>query len=146
MNPDLTYVEADVDGEHWMIAEPCALKLKDQKHAVTEIRKISGKDIVGAHVTNPVTGMKIPVFPASFVSPDTGTGIVMSVPSHAPFDWMALKELQDKNHPGAKDIKPVSLISVEGFGEHPAVEMCKKLNCKDTKDPKTRERPAGLSE
>ncbi len=142
VNPDLTYVEADVDGEHWMIAEPCVLKLKDQKHNVTEIRKISGKDIVGADVTNPVTGMKIPVFPASFVSPDTGTGIVMSVPSHAPFDWMALKELQDKNHPGAKDIKPVSLIAVEGFGEHPAVEMCKKLNCKDTKDPKTEEATA----
>src|SRR3990172_2423199 len=66
----------------------------------------------------------------------------MSVPSHAPYDWMALKELQDKNHPEAKDIKPISLISVEGFGEHPAIDMCKKLNCKDTKDPKVEEATA----
>ncbi len=139
VNPDLTYIEADVDGEHWMITEQCALKLRDQKHNVTEIRKIPGKEIVGAHVTNPVTGNKIPVFPAHFVTPDTGTGIVMSVPSHAPYDWMALKELQDKNYPEAKDIKPISLISAEGYGEHPAIDACKKLNCKDTKDPKVEE-------
>jgi leucyl-tRNA synthetase len=139
VNPDLTYVEADVDGEHWMITEQCAKKLQDQKHTVTELRRISGKEITGAHVTNPVTGNKIPVLPAHFVTPDTGTGIVMSVPSHAPFDWMALKELQDKNYPETKDIKPISLITVEGYGEHPAIDACKKLGCKDTKDPKVEE-------
>ena len=139
VNPELTYVEANVDGEHWVISEPCLRKLKDQKHKVEEIKKISGKEIVGAKVTNPVTGDKIPVFPATFVTADTGTGIVMSVPSHAPYDWMALKELQAKDYPGAKEIKPISLITVDGFGEHPAVEMCEKLKCKDTKDPKVEE-------
>lgn len=139
VNPELTYIEADVDGEHWMITEQCARKLADQKHAVKEIRKISGKEIVGAHVTNPVTGTKIPVFPATFVTADTGTGIVMSVPSHAPYDWMALKELQDKNYTGAKEVKPISLIDVEGFGEHPAVEICAKMGIKNASDAKLEE-------
>ncbi|MCI0614331.1 class I tRNA ligase family protein, partial [bacterium] len=139
VNPDLTYVEADVDGEHWMITEQCARKLADQKHTVKEIRKISGKQIIGAHVTNPMTGIKIPVFPATFVTADTGTGIVMSVPSHAPYDWIALKELQDKNYPGAKEIKPISLITVEGFGEHPAVEICTKMGIKNASNAKLEE-------
>jgi len=142
VNPEITYVEVDVNGEHWVVTEQCARKLKDQKHNVTEIRKISGKEIVGANVTNPVTGNKVPVFPASFVTADTGTGIVMSVPSHAPYDWMALKELQDKNYSGAKEAKPVSLISVEGFSEHPAIEICIKMNIKDTKDAKLEEATA----
>ncbi len=142
VNPELTYVEAEVDGEHWMISEPCMKKLADQKHKVEEIRKISGKEIIGANVTNPVTGNKIPVFPATFVEAETGTGIVMSVPSHAPYDWMALKELQAADYSGASEIKPISLITVEGFGEHPAIEMCEKLGTKDTKDPKVEEATA----
>jgi len=137
VNPELTYVEADVDGEHWMITEQCVHKLRDQKHTVTEIRKVSGNEIVGTNVTNPVTGTKLPVLPAHFVTADTGTGIVMSVPAHAPYDWMTLKELQDKGQ--AKDVKPISLISVEGFGEHPAVEMCAKMGIKSTADAKIEE-------
>ena len=46
VNPDLTYIEADVDGEHWMISQPCLAKLKDQKHTVTELRKITGKELI----------------------------------------------------------------------------------------------------
>jgi len=136
VNPDLTYVEVDVDGEHWMVSEPCIQKLKDQKHTVKELRKISGKELVGSTATNPVTGDTVPVFPAKFVTPGTGTGIVMSVPSHAPYDWIALKELQDANYEGAKEVKPISLIAVDGMGEHPAVETCEKMNIKNSKDPK----------
>jgi len=138
-NPEITYIEADVDGEHWIITEQCFKKLADQKHTITEIKKIPGKELVGTHVSNPVTGIKIPVLPATFVTPDTGTGIVMSVPSHAPYDWVALKELQDANYPGAKDVKPISLISAEGYGEHPAIEVCTKMGIKNSNDAKLEE-------
>ncbi len=135
VNPEITYIEANVDGEHWMITEASMRKLADQKHKITEIRKITGKELVGTQVTNPVTGQKIPVFAASFVTAETGTGIVMSVPSHAPYDWAALKEL-------GKDIKPISLITVEGFGEHPAVEICQKMGINNAKNPKLEEATA----
>ncbi|VVB81442.1 Leucine--tRNA ligase [uncultured archaeon] len=141
-NPELTYIEAEVDGEHWIISEPCLKKLADQKHNIKEIKKMLGKEIVGANVTNPVTGTKIPVLPATFVTEDTGTGIVMSVPSHAPYDWMALKELQDANYPEAKELKPISLITAEGFGEHPAIETCTKMGIKSARDEKLEEATA----
>lgn len=136
VNPELTYVEATVDGEHWIVAEPCIAKLQDQKHKVAEIKKISGKEITGM-VKNPVTGHDVPILPAHFVSKDTGSGIVMSVPAHAPFDYAALKELQAKGQ--GKDIKPISLVAVEGFGECPAVEICTKMGIHDTKNPKLEE-------
>src|SRR3989344_5252207 len=51
----------------------------------------------------------------------------MSVPAHAPYDYMALKDLD-------KDLYPISLISVEGYGEFPAVEICEKMGIKDQYD------------
>jgi leucyl-tRNA synthetase len=35
-----------------------------------------------------------------------------------------------------KQIKPISIIKVEGFGEFPAVEIVDKMSIKDQKDPK----------
>jgi len=49
---------------------------------------------VGKTVKNPVTGKEVPILPATFVDPDVATGIVMSVPAHAPYDWIALEDLK----------------------------------------------------
>ena len=46
------------------------------------------------------------------------SGMVMSVPAHAPFDYIALRDLQQAGK--YKDIKPIPLIKVEGYGEVPA--------------------------
>jgi leucyl-tRNA synthetase len=64
-----------------------------------------------------------------------GTGVVTSVPSDAPDDYVALKALQDKPDFAAKyDITPdmvdypvVPIISIEGYGDASAVYMCEKL-------------------
>ena len=50
----------------------------------------------GRLVENPMTNLFIPILPASFVKMDEGSGIVMSVPAHAPFDMQALKEIKLK--------------------------------------------------
>ncbi|MBW2969643.1 leucine--tRNA ligase [Candidatus Woesearchaeota archaeon] len=139
INPELTYIEAEVDGENWIITEQCMLKLKDQKRQVTEKRRLTGKELIDAKAENPLTGQTIPILPATFVTAETGTGVVMSVPSHAPYDWIALKELQDKNYPGTKELKPISLISVEGYKEHPAIEVCTQMKISNSKDPKLEE-------
>jgi len=140
LNPELDYIEASVDDETWLIAEPALIKLKDQKHKVVEKRKISGKEFVGKTCINPLTKQEVPILPATFVSPETGTGVVMSVPSHAPFDFVALRDLQQNpsefgvTEALVKDIKPISLIQVEGYGEHPAVEAVEKLKIKTQND------------
>jgi leucyl-tRNA synthetase len=148
LNPGMTYLEADVDGERWLISEPAAAKLADQKHAVKVLRKAKGEEFIGQSCRNPITGKDVPILPASFVSADVGTGVVMSVPSHAPYDHIALADLQAKPPKGVKPellkaIQPISLIQVPGYGEHPAIEACKRLGIRSQADVEKLEEATG---
>jgi leucyl-tRNA synthetase len=148
INPDATYVDAEVNGENWVVSQEAAEKLKEQERKVESKRLFKGKDLIGKTFTNPVTKKRFPILPGWFVDPKTATGVVYSVPAHAPFDWLALKDLQDKpdvlkefgvDPELVKQIKPISLIKVEGFGEYPAVELVEKMGIKDQHDPKADE-------
>ena len=145
INPDATYVEATVNGENWIISQEAAEKLKEQERKIEVKREFKGKELIGKTFENPVTKLKFPILPGWFVDPKTATGVVYSVPAHAPYDWLALRDLQDKPEVLAqfdmdpqvvKQIKPVSIIKVEGFGEFPAVEIVEKMGIKDQNDPK----------
>lgn len=136
INPTVEYLWANVDGEVWLVSKEASEKLKDQLHEVKIIGKVSGRSLVGKFVENPVLKNRIIVLPADFVDPLLGTGVVMSVPAHAPYDWIALRELQKDYEVLAEfridkklldSVKPVSIISVEGFGEYPAVEIAEKM-------------------
>lgn len=137
INPDVKYVEAVVDKEKWIISKEAVKKLEFLDKKVEIKREFPGKELLGKKVKNPVTGDNIPILPASFVDSDNGSGVVMSVPAHAPYDYMALKDLEkDKKYgPSVKKIKPISLIEVEGYGEFPATEICKKIGIVNQKDP-----------
>ncbi len=138
LNPKVEYIEAEVDSQKWIISAPTIQKLEDQKHKVKKIKTINAKELIYKKCINPATGQQVIILPANFVTAENGTGVVMSVPSHAPYDWMALFDLQ-KIDTHAKDIKPISLIKIEGFGEHPAIETCKKLNISSQNDSKLEE-------
>jgi leucyl-tRNA synthetase len=148
INPDATYVEAKVDGENWIISREAAEKLKEQERTVDVKRAFKGKELIGKTFENPLTKAKFPILPGWFVDPKQATGVVYSVPAHAPYDWLALKDLQE-NPEVLKDfgvdvemvkrIKPISLIAVEGFGEYPAVEIVKQMDIKDQHDPRADE-------
>ncbi len=143
VNPDAEYLIAKVDGENWFICRYGASELCDQDHKVEIKGKIKGADLVGKIVLNPVTKSRILVLPASFVEPELGTGIVMSVPAHAPYDYVALEEL--KKHPEIlkkydlkpeiiKKIKPVGIIELKGYGEEPAAKIVKSMRIKSQKE------------
>ena len=142
VNPNADYVEAKVDDEVWVVSRKSIEKMDAQKHAVKVIRSLKGKELIGKYSTNAVTGGKVPVLPAYFIEPATGTGIVMSVPSHAPYDYAALKDIRDdpKKHGVAPDliryIEPVSLIEVQDFGAHPAIEIVEKMEIRGQDDSK----------
>jgi len=68
-----------------------------------------------------------------------GTGLVMSVPAHAPKDYQALMDLKAKNHELAVKIEPISIIVTEGYGEFPAKDICEKLGVTSQSDEKLEE-------
>ncbi len=153
INPDATYVEAKVNEENWIISKEAAEKLKEQERTVEVKHAFKGREIIGKSFENPLTKAKFPILPGWFVDPKQATGVVYSVPAHAPYDWLALKDLQEK--PGVlkdfgvnvelvKQIKPISLIEVEGFGEYPAVEIVEQMRIKDQHDPRADEATKAL--
>jgi leucyl-tRNA synthetase len=148
VNPDATYVEAKVDGENWIISQEAAEKLREQERTVEVKRTFKGRELIGKNFKNPITNAKFPILPGWFVDPKQATGVVYSVPAHAPYDWLALRDLQQKSETlkdfgvdpeTVKRIKPISLIKVEGFGEYPAVELVEQMDIKDQYDPKADE-------
>jgi leucyl-tRNA synthetase len=148
VNPETDYVEATINGETWIISQEAAEKLKEQKHNVEGKKSFKGRELIGKTFENPITGKRFPILPGWFVDGKTATGIVYSVPAHAPYDWLALKDLQEKPELLAdfgldaemvKSIKPISLIKVEGYGDYPAVEIVAEMAIKDQHDPKADE-------
>jgi leucyl-tRNA synthetase len=153
INPDATYVEATVNGENWIISQEAAEKLKEQEKKVQVKRSFKGKELIGKIFENPLTKGKFPILPGWFVDPKTATGVVYSVPAHAPYDWLALKDLQEKpevlkdfgiDPEAVKRIKPISIIKIDGFGEYPAVEIVDQMGVKDQHDPKADEATKAL--
>ncbi len=134
VRPDSEYLVAEVDGERWVLGSYGLRELQDQGHSVTVIGRVTGSELVGRKAINPVTGWRVPVLPAFFVDPDVGTGVVMSVPAHAPFDYVALEDLKRglPSQAGVDpellgDVKPVSIISLEGYGDLPAKTVVERL-------------------
>jgi leucyl-tRNA synthetase len=153
INPDADYVEAIVNGEKWIVSQEAAEKLKEQERTVEVKRVFKGRELIGKTFTNPVTGKQFPILPGWFVDPKTATGVVYSVPAHAPYDWLALKDLQEKpevlrefgvDAEMVKAIKPISLITVDGYGEFPAVEIVKEMGIRDQHDPRAEEATKAL--
>jgi len=146
IHPDGDYVEAMVDNEKWFISEPTVIKLQDQLHTVKVIRKFKGLEIIGKICYNSVRNDEIKILPATFVALDHTTGVVMSVPSHAPYDYVALRDLWNNEKmltkyklPAdfANDIKLISMVKTPDLGEHPAKDIIESMNIESQEDSKT---------
>ncbi|MHA1631964.1 MAG: leucine--tRNA ligase [Candidatus Freyarchaeota archaeon] len=145
VNPDGDYVRAKVNGEMWIVSEEAAFKLKEQGKQVNVLERFKGAELVGRYCKNLVVGNEVPILPASFVDPGNASGVVMSVPSHAPYDWAAIKELRENPETLEEyglpidvvaKLKPISLIKTEGLGEHPAIEAVDKAGIRTQLDPR----------
>ena len=148
IKPDANYVKALVDGEKWIISQIAADKLKEQQRKVKIISQFKGREIIGKHFVSPLSPRKMLILTGWFVDPANATGVVYSVPAHAPYDWLALRDLQKNpkllkefniDPEEVKKIKSISMIKVEGFGEHPAIELVEQMEVKDQHDPKAEE-------
>ncbi|MCL4355983.1 MAG: leucine--tRNA ligase [Nitrososphaerota archaeon] len=142
VNPDADYSEARVDGELWIVSSASLSKLSEQKHNVVPVREFKGSDLVGRYAMAPLTGKSLPVFPGRFVDPSLATGVVYSVPAHAPYDLMALRDIQEGRVQVGRQVKeeadkitPIPILSLSGYSRVPAEDAIRKLSIKDSMDP-----------
>lgn len=132
LNPEVEYVEAEVDNELWLLSKEAAEKLRYIGKNIEVKKKVSGSEFIGKKCRNPIDGKDIPILPASFVDPNYATGVVMSVPAHAPYDYVALKQLKE-------NIKPITIIETGGEDTTPAEKIVNEMNIVDQKDKKLEE-------
>ena len=142
VNPDTVYKKAKVNDENWILSPECAKKLEFLDKKVSLVGEIKGSELVGKKVRVPQTHKEVTIFPASFVKSENGTGIVMSVPAHAPFDYQALEDIKkginkiDQNLLNvAKSINPISIIETDGYGEIPAKDVIQKFKIQNQNSP-----------
>lgn len=143
INPAANYKVAEVDGEKWILSNQAAVKLEHQGHEVRPLAEEKGEEFVGDIIANPITGEEVMILPADFVDPDSGSGIVMSVPAHAPYDWISLQDLkQDQDmlveygiEPmKVRKIEPKQIINVEGYSDYPAKKACEEYGVESQDD------------
>lgn len=129
LNPSSTLVKVKVDGGDILYFAKDAWASLSLQVSGEVVGEVSAKEIIGKNVESPL-GKKVPVYSARFVEPGEGTGIVMSVPAHAPFDYLALREIGKLG-----EAAPISIIEYKGCAPIPAQEYVEKLGVKDTADP-----------
>ncbi|MGQ9469003.1 MAG: leucine--tRNA ligase [Nitrososphaerales archaeon] len=148
LRPDAKYLRVKVNNEDWIVSKECSIKLSYLNRKVEEIEEVKGADLIGKWAENPITGFKVPILPASFVDPKNATGVVMSVPGHAPYDYRALEDLKKRGYELAlykvdpkllESITPISIIELEGYSDLPALDVINKLGIKNQDDPKLKE-------
>jgi len=113
---------------------------------ITCLETFTGEELMGLPLKAPLAKYeKVYTLPLLTISMSKGTGVVTSVPSDAPDDYVSLKALQDKEDFRAKygitdemvlPYEVVPIITIEGYGEASAVFMCNKLKIKSFNDTK----------
>lgn len=144
LNPDAEYVRINIDDENWIISKKSYDNLIHQKPHAEITGEINPRELIGKYIQNTLTGAEHIILPASFVDPGYGTGVVYSVPGHAPADFIALKDLKENSElldefqltQEVGKLEPISIIQLKGFGEFPAEEMIEKFGVKNQNDPK----------
>ena len=137
IRPDGIYIKVTVNGEIWVISEEAAILLKNQNKDIKILKTFKGEILIGKKALD-VFGIKeIPILPGDFVDTSTATGVVYSVPAHAPYDYIALIDLQ-KNKKLIKNfdldereidlIYPIKIIDLKGYKDLPAKIYCEKYN------------------
>jgi leucyl-tRNA synthetase len=151
VNPNVEYVRIQIDNnEKWIVSKEAARKLEFLNHKVAIESSIYGKELVGKYVEDPIRKDSIPLYPASFVESNNGTGIVMSVPGHAPYDFQAIEDLKKNislhnEYVGLKvDVTPITIIGSDDYYYtdvndsiliSPAAKIISKFKVKDQEDP-----------
>jgi len=136
INPSGSYVYAKVNGDTWVISEEAVSLLRNQNKDVEILEKLKGTDLIGKKVKSVDGSRDLLILPGEFVDTTVATGVVYSVPAHAPYDYIALIDLQnndaaikkfDLNPEEIKKIEPIQIIDLLDFEDFPAKVYCEKF-------------------
>jgi leucyl-tRNA synthetase len=137
IHPDRMYVWARVNGEKWIVSEAAVKKLEYQAREVEVIETFKGDKIIGKNFRAIHDDHEMPILPADFVNVNNATGVVYSVPGHAPFDYIALRDLKENpsglsrfgiSQDDVKAIEMISMIDIEGYSKYPAKDAAERLD------------------
>jgi leucyl-tRNA synthetase len=145
LHPDVEYVKLRVDDlDDWIVSPEAAKKLEHQRQRVERLGTVQARELIGQTCHVPIANNDVPILPGEFVDPSISTGVVMSVPAHAPYDWIAVVDLQKEPQllepfgippEVVNDIKPISLIKTsKSDSEDPAGDLCKELGVQSQHD------------
>ena len=152
INPDAQYIRIEVtdkeESENWILSKEAAEKLKYQKDAITFKEDVDPQKLIGKYAIAPGIEREIIILPATFCDPKVGSGIVTSVPSDAPYDYVALKVLQDDpqkcklyglDPAKIKAIPLIPIIKSKDYGDFPAKEIVERMGITSPDDPQLEE-------
>ncbi|HZY70573.1 MAG TPA: class I tRNA ligase family protein [Thermoplasmata archaeon] len=80
------------DGTKFLVSDPSVDRLLEQ-HGGTRGDAVEPEALAKLDVSVPLIRKRVPIVLSTIVDPAVGTGAVMSVPGHAPADWIAVGEL-----------------------------------------------------
>ena len=133
--------EIYVTSEHAILNMAYQEKTKEPKKA-EPLCKLKGEELIGAKISAPLSIYKeVYLFPMETISMSKGTGIVTSVPSDSPDDYINLLNFKNDEKLRKKwgitpemIFDPVHIITLEGFSGLAAKDMVEKLQIKSPKD------------
>lgn len=150
VRPDMKYIAFEtITGDIFVCTQRAARNMSYQgftreNGVIPLIMELMGQDILGAALNAPLTSYKIIyALPMLTIKEDKGTGVVTSVPSDAPDDIAALRDLKKKEalreKYGIKNemvlpFEPVPIIEVPGYGNLSAPAVCDELKIQSQND------------
>ncbi|XP_059208404.1 leucine--tRNA ligase, cytoplasmic [Centropristis striata] len=150
VRPDMKYVAFETaSGDIFISTSRSARNMSYQgftkeNGVVPVAMEILGQDILGSALSAPLTSYKIIyALPMLTIKEDKGTGVVTSVPSDAPDDIAALRDLKKKQalreKYGIEDkmvlpFEPVPIIDIPGYGNLSAPVVCDELKIQSQND------------
>lgn len=150
VRPDMKYVAFETtSGDIFICTSRSARNMAYQgftkeNGVVPVVMEILGQDILGCALSAPLTSYKIIyALPMLTIKDDKGTGIVTSVPSDAPDDIAALRDMKKKQalreKYGIEDkmvlpFEPIPIIDIPGYGNLSAPLVCDELKIQSQND------------
>ncbi|KAM4620885.1 leucine--tRNA ligase, cytoplasmic [Polymixia lowei] len=150
VRPDMKYIAFETaSGDIFISTKRSARNMSYQgftkeNGVVPVVMEILGQDILGCALYAPLTSYKtIYALPMLTIKEDKGTGVVTSVPSDAPDDIAALRDIKKKEalreKYGIEDkmvlpFEPIPIIEIPGYGNLSAPLVCDELKIQSQND------------